>query len=92
MKNYLENRKQFVQLNNHSSALKCVLNGVHQGSILGPFFFLIHINDIPNSSNVFNFFYYMKMITHLFCNLEDIDSDNKEFTQNRNSNMSMNSY
>ena len=32
------------------------------------------------------------MIPHLFCNLEDIDSDNKEFTQNRNSNMSMNSY
>ena len=34
LKNYLGNRKQFVQLNDHSSELKCVLNGVPQGSIL----------------------------------------------------------
>ena len=39
LKNYLENRKQFVQLNDHSSELKCVLNGVPQGSILGPLLF-----------------------------------------------------
>ena len=41
LKNYLENRKQFVQLNDHSLELKCVLNGVSQGSILGPLLFLI---------------------------------------------------
>ena len=82
LKNYLENRKQFVQLNDHSSELKCVLNGVPQGSILGPLLFLIYINDIPNSSNVFNFLLYADDTT-LFCNLEDIDSDYKEFTLNQ---------
>ena len=81
LKNYLENRKQFVQLNDHSSELKCVLNGVPQGSILGPILFLIYINDIPNSSNIFNFLLYAD--DTLFCNLEDIDSDNKEFTLNQ---------
>ena len=82
LKNYLENRKQFVQLNDHSSELKYVLNGVPQGSILGPLLFLIYINDIPNSSNVFNFLLYADDTT-LFCNLEDIDSDYKEFTLNQ---------
>ena len=82
MKNYLENRKQFVQLNDHSSELKCVLNGVPQGSNLGPLLFLIYINDIPNSSNIFNFLLYADDTT-LFCNLEDIDSDYKEFTLNQ---------
>ena len=82
MKNYLENRKQFVQLNDHSSELKCVLKGVPQGSNLGPLLFLIYINDIPNSSNVCNVLLYADDTT-LFCNLEDIDSDNKEFTLNQ---------
>ena len=82
LKNYLENRKQFVQLNDHSSELECVLNGIPQGSILGPLQFLIYINDILNSSNVFNFLLYAADTT-LFCNLEDIDSDNKKFTLNQ---------
>ena len=67
LKNYLENRKKFVQLNDHSSELKCVQNGVPQGSILGTLLFLIYINDIPNSSMVFNFLLYADDTT-LICN------------------------
>ena len=43
---------------------------------------LIYIHDIPTSSNVFNFLLYADDTT-LFCDLEDIDSDNKELTLNQ---------
>ena len=48
-KNYLSNRKQFVDYNSHTSELKSISSGMPQGSILGPLGFIIYVNDIPNS-------------------------------------------
>ena len=48
IKSFLTNRFQRVVLNGQTSNWKKILAGVPQGSIIGPLFFLIFINDIPD--------------------------------------------
>ena len=46
---YLIGRKQFVEINETSSTFRVIMSGVPQGSILGPLFFLVFIDNLPNS-------------------------------------------
>ncbi len=55
---YLNNRKQFITINNTDSQSKQIEYGVPQGSILGPLLFVIYINDLPEISDIAQFILY----------------------------------
>ena len=55
LKNYLNNRKQYTQINGIESKLRDVKTGVPQGSTIGPLLFLIFVNDLPLVSNQVTF-------------------------------------
>ena len=46
--NYLFNRTQTVEINNHSSSKEVITSGVPQGSILGPLLFIVFFNDLSD--------------------------------------------
>ena len=77
IKSYLTNRFQYVQFENSESDLLEIKTGIPQGSILGPLFFSIMINDLVKSSNKFKFLMYADDTTINF-NLEDFPLEDRE--------------
>ena len=47
LEDFLTERKQKVLIKGHCSEEKQIKSGIPQGSVLGPFLFLIFINDLP---------------------------------------------
>ena len=77
LKNYLTNRRQYVVYNSQNSETLDISTGVPQGSILGPLFYSICINDLITVSNKLKFIMYADDTT-IYFNLEDFDPYNLE--------------
>ena len=54
-KSYLADRRQYVHISGTKSSLRMLSHSIPQGSNLGRLLFLIYINDLPNSSQFFNY-------------------------------------
>ena len=71
-KSFFSNRLQFVEYNCHVSSRNNISCGVPQGSILGPLFVLLYINDINNASKVLQLILFTED-TNVFLSYKDID-------------------
>ena len=81
IKSYLTNRFQYVQYNSSESNLLEMKTGIPQGSILGPLFFSIYINDIVKTSKKLSFLLYADD-TSIYFNLEDFPSVDRQMAIN----------
>ena len=71
-----------MHFENCKSKLLEIKAGVPQGSILGPLFFSILINDIVDSSNTFSFLMYADDTT-IYFNIEDFPAIHSEHEINK---------
>ena len=78
-RSYLINRTFLVNLGNAFSQPACVSSGVPQGSIVGPLFFPIYINDMSQAVKC-NLFLYADD-TCLVCQHKDINEIEKQLNK-----------
>ena len=74
LKCYLSNRKRYVHIGSSKSKYTLIELGDPQGCILGPLLFIIYINDIISSSDLFKFTMYADDTT-LFTTLKSTRMD-----------------
>lgn len=72
LKNYLDNRCQYMQINDVRSNMLKITQGVPQGSVLGPKLFILYINDICSVTNEFNYVLFADDTT-LYCSGENLE-------------------
>ena len=77
IESYLTHRYQYVSHKNCESERLEIKTGRPQGSILGPLFFSILINDIVNSTDKIIFLMYADDTT-LYFSLEDFETQSRE--------------
>ena len=68
IKNYLQNRSQYVEYKNYKSKMGAITCGVPQGSILGPLLFLLYINDMSEISKLLYFILFADDTNILYSN------------------------
>ena len=88
-KNYLTNTKQYVQLDGVKSKMGEIQTGVPQGSILEPLLFIIYINDIKTSTELFNVITYADDTT-LMSTLGSFNSNQNKNSVEQNINEELN--
>lgn len=82
-KSYLFNREQYVEFGEVRSDYKITGTGVPQGSILGPLFFIIYVNDIVSATTLFDAVIYADD-TALFATLSAFGKFNENCVNNIN--------
>ena len=68
IKNYLQNRKQYVEYGNCQSSMNTINCGVPQDSILGPLLFLLYINDMSEINTLLYFILFADDTNILYSN------------------------
>ena len=81
-KNYSRKDEISNQFENSGSELLEIVTEIPQGSILGPLFFSICINDLVKSSNKFQFLMYAEDVHYDLFNLDKFSCEKREITVN----------